>query len=64
MKDKSKERGRPPKPPQERRSVMLRIRLTIAERDSLDVAASGGKTSEWARAVLLKAAAEKSTDKK
>ena len=58
MEDK-RERGRPPKPDEERRSAELRIRLTEDERESLDDAA-GGKTSTWARDVLLKAAARKS----
>ena len=52
------ERGRPPKPDDERKSAQLRIRLTEEEREALDQAA-GGKTSTWARDVLLKAAKRK-----
>lgn len=51
----TKERGRPPKPPEERKSAELRIRLTEDERSALDHAA-GENTSTWAREVLLKAA--------
>ena len=51
----SSERGRPPKPPDERKDSELRIRLTADEREALDEAA-GGKTSTWARGILLKAA--------
>ena len=47
--------GRPPKPPEERKSAELRIRLTEDERAILDDAAKG-KTSTWARTLLLKAA--------
>lgn len=48
-------RGAPTKPPEERRSVLLPIRLTQAEKDAID-AASNGKASTWARGVLLRAA--------
>ncbi|MEX0700987.1 MAG: hypothetical protein WD069_02720 [Planctomycetales bacterium] len=54
-----KQRGRPHKPPEDRKSAELRIRLTGAERAELDAAAEGG-TSTWARDVLLKAARRKS----
>jgi len=47
--------GRPPKPPDERKSDELRIRLTADERAELDRAADG-KTSTWARELLLRAA--------
>lgn len=47
--------ARPEKPPEERKENVLRIRLTDAERAELDMAAYG-KTSSWARAVLLRAA--------
>jgi hypothetical protein len=57
MEDK-RERGRPPKPDEDRRSAELRIRLTEDERETLDDAA-GGKTSTWARELLLKAASKK-----
>jgi len=57
--EEKRDRGRPPKPDEDRRSAELRIRLTDEERERLDDAA-GGKTSTWARDVLLKAAARKS----
>ena len=49
------QRGRPPKPADERKAAELRIRLTEDERQELD-AAAGGKTSTWARTILLRAA--------
>jgi hypothetical protein len=52
------ERGRPPKPDDERKSAQLRIRLTDEERAALDAAADG-KTSTWARKLLLRAATKK-----
>ena len=55
--DKS-ERGRPPKADDERKSAELRIRMTQEERELLDTAA-GGKTSTWARDVLVRAAKRK-----
>jgi hypothetical protein len=45
-----RERGRPPKPDEERRDSELRIRLTEGEREALDSAAQGN-TSTWARDV-------------
>ena len=56
--EEKRQRGRPPKPDEERRSAELRIRLTEDERAALDNAA-GENTSTWARDVLLKAAARK-----
>jgi hypothetical protein len=56
--EEKRDRGRPPKPDEDRRSAELRIRLTDDEREKLDEAA-GGQTSTWARDVLLKAAARK-----
>ena len=53
-----RDRGRPPKPPDERRTAELRIRLAEDERALLDEAA-GGQTSTWARELLLKAARRK-----
>ncbi len=47
--------GRPPKPDEERKSYMLRIRMTEEQRKSLDDVA-GGNISDWARDVLLRAA--------
>lgn len=55
---KQRERGRPPKPPEERKAAELRIRLTEAQRDALD-AAAGHDTSTWARDVLLRVAGRK-----
>jgi len=46
-------RGRPPKPAEDQRTNILKICLTDAERAELDTLA-GGKTSVWARDVLLK----------
>ena len=50
-----KQRGRPPKADDERREIRFQIRLSQAELDQLDKAARG-KTSTWARDILLKAA--------
>lgn len=47
--------ARPEKPPEERKENVLRIRLTDEEREALDRAADG-RTSTWARDVLLRAA--------
>jgi hypothetical protein len=49
-------KGRIPKKPEEKRTNILRIRLTDAERSKLDVYASnsGVETSTWARMELLK----------
>jgi len=55
---KTAERGRPPKPPGERKTAELRIRLTEAQRAQLD-AAAGEDTSTWARELLLRAAKRK-----
>ena len=52
------ERGRPPKADDERKDNVLRIRMTQDERETLDHAADG-KTSSWARDVLLRAAKRK-----
>jgi uncharacterized protein (DUF1778 family) len=50
--------GRPPKPEDERKANVLRIRLTKEDRQALDRAASsqGQETSTWARDALLKLA--------
>lgn len=58
METQERDRGRPPKPPEERKSAELRIRLTAEEREALDRAA-GENTSTWARDVLLRAAKRK-----
>jgi hypothetical protein len=47
--------GRPPLPDDERRAKPLRIRLSDPEREEIDKAA-GGKSSTWARQVLLREA--------
>jgi hypothetical protein len=52
---KKKKMGAPPKPPEERKSVLLPIRLTEGEKAEVD-AVAGGNVSKWARAVLLRAA--------
>jgi hypothetical protein len=53
--------GRPPLPEQERKAHMFRIRMTQAEREEINRAASadGENSSEWARKVLLKSAKRK-----
>ena len=55
MGKKKQRRGAPQKLPEERRSAMLPIRLTEAEKAEIDTAAEG-KASAWARDVLLRAA--------
>ena len=57
------ERGRPPKDDDERKENVLRIRMTQDERETLDMAADG-KTSTWARGVLLRAAKRKASSGK
>lgn len=47
--------GRPEKPPDERKTNILRVCLTEEERELLDKAANG-KTSSWVRDVALKTA--------
>jgi hypothetical protein len=53
-----KKMGAPVKPPEERKSVLMAIRFTEAEKAAIDSAAEG-KASTWAREVLLKAARRK-----
>ena len=55
--------GRPEKEPDERKTSFLRIRMTQEERELLDQVA-GGKTSTWAREVLLRAARRKASNGK
>lgn len=55
MAKKKVKRGAPKKPPEERKSVTLPIRLSEAEKALIDAAADG-KASTWARSVLLRAA--------
>jgi hypothetical protein len=50
-----RERGRPPKPPEERKESMLVIRLTEAELADIEAAANG-KASTWARQQLVRLA--------
>jgi len=50
--------GRPPKPDEIRKDAELRIRMTQEDRKLLDQV-GGGKTSTWARNVLVKAANRK-----
>jgi uncharacterized protein (DUF1778 family) len=47
--------GRPPKPPEERQTERLEIRLTAADLKSIE-AAAGDNVSTWARSVLVRAA--------
>lgn len=51
-------KGRPKKTKEERRTNVLRIRLTQAERDQLDAAAAGKSldVSAWGRSILIEAA--------
>jgi len=51
-------RGRPPKPEKDRRQIRFQVRLSPAELAALESAAEG-KTSTWAREVLLRAAKRK-----
>lgn len=55
MKEAKRGRGRPPKPDEERKSFMLRIRMTEEQREVL-AGAAGENISDWARDVLLRAA--------
>ena len=50
--------GRPEKPPEERRTNILRVCLTDEERELLDNVADG-KTSSWVREIALRAAKRK-----
>ncbi len=51
-------RGRPPKPPAERKTDNMKIPLTAEEKESIERAAQAGndKPVTWARDVLLRAA--------
>jgi hypothetical protein len=53
--------GRPPKDPEDRRTKMVSVPLTEAEREEVDAAAdaAGVKIAAWARDVLLRAARKK-----
>ncbi len=54
----AKRRGAPEKPPEQRKTELLPIRLTKAEKALVDQAANG-KVSAWARGILLRAARRK-----
>lgn len=47
--------GRPPLPDADRRTEVLRIRLTLAEQAAIAKAAGGENVSTWARELLLAA---------
>jgi hypothetical protein len=55
-----KERGRPPKPPAEKRGILFPIRVNETELETIR-RAGGEKPSTWAREVLLRAAARRKT---
>ena len=57
-KKKDEKRGRPKLPDKIRRDYTLKVRLSDNERDAIESAAVG-KTSVWAREVLLAAAKKK-----
>jgi hypothetical protein len=48
-------RGAPPKPPDERKGIIMPIRLTQGEKAEIDAVADGN-ASKWARNQLLRAA--------
>jgi len=50
-----KDRGRPPKPPEERKGRYLTIRISDDDMAEFH-RASGGKVSQWVRETLLRAA--------
>lgn len=52
---KAKKMGRPPKPPDERQTERLELRMTAAELDLIQGAAKG-KLATWCRETLLRAA--------
>lgn len=56
--DKTPKRGAPEKPPDERKSSMVMVRLTEAERADCEAAADldGLKMAAWARKTLASAA--------
>lgn len=51
-----KRRGRPARAPELALSASLNLRLTEADRELIDRVCGPGGPSEWARAVLLRAA--------
>ena len=57
METKSKQRGRPVLPADERRTELLILRLNKSEKEAID-SAGNGDVSKWARSLLLKAAAK------
>jgi len=56
--EKKPKRGRPPKSPEEKASAVLYIKLTQAERESIESAAgrAGANVTTWVREVALRAA--------
>jgi len=52
------DRGRPPKPPKEKRAILFPIRVNEAELEEIK-RAGGKKPSTWARDTLLRAAKRK-----
>jgi hypothetical protein len=54
----AKDRGRPPKPTNEKRAILFPIRVNEAELEAIK-RAGGGKPSTWARDILLRAAARR-----
>ena len=50
-----RDRGRPPKPPEERKATFLKIRVTDDDLAEFQ-RASGGNVSQWVRETLLRAA--------
>lgn len=57
--EKPNRRGAPEKPPEDRKTVLLGVRLTESEKAEIDAAADG-KASTWARKTLLRAAKRRS----
>jgi len=54
-------RGRPPKSDEDRREIRFQIRLSAKELALLESAA-GGRTSTWARDMLIRAAKRSAKD--
>lgn len=56
--EKTAERGRPPKNPQDRHSAVIYLKLTPADRATLEAAAEakGKPLTVWVREVTLRAA--------
>lgn len=54
---KPPKKGRPKLPKGEAKSCMVRARVTQSELKAIEIAANGAGVSEWARNVMLAAAA-------